>query len=476
MKRKKVGKKFIDGMQEKALFRQLKRRPRFGRPSRRIYKPAYDGDGDGFIMNPATGKDDLPFAQGDKRPRPKKASLGEFSPSPGKSKPREPRFEQMTPGAGGSGRRPPRLPRPATPPDPDRFPNEFTDSDGYVYLKDGKAIKIGDQWINGENTMGIVPVPPDIPLSLREWNGLPVTLRDELSAMVDDQRDNDTEFYEELKKMSRREWLDMVEKDFMMAQRKENEKDLRRRRRSFDLNAGDASGSEETDADSDDPMSEMRNMVDEAMDSPSSGREFDLTEYAKTFLALWRNSREANKQNPNYWHKEAGRLTENELYSLIDTALPAILALEDDAKIKFNVPRDKNLPNVIMRRLIRTQLEREMPAVAHRMDIYAAADVIAELLGYDSYYKENGIGGIIDASTIDAILDGRIRDLFNQGFSWDRRGDFAYLPIFQDEFDGSAPPLWIGDTLIESIPSSEVPLEPTNPNWRPYIEQFTPED
>jgi hypothetical protein len=69
-------KSFADDFEVKAIGKKLGRRGR--NAVRRIFKkPDFDGDGDGFITNPQTGRDDLPFVQAPSAPdvAPKKRSL-----------------------------------------------------------------------------------------------------------------------------------------------------------------------------------------------------------------------------------------------------------------------------------------------------------------------------------------------------------------------------------------------------------------
>ena len=475
MKRKKVGWKYRQMMEQKALRRPRLGRRKIGRNFRRIDKPNFDGDGDGFITNPATGRDDLPApssAMG-KRPRRTRARLGEFSPTEPKKRERRTRFEEMFPGAGGSGRKPPRKPKPATPPDPERFPDEIVTSDMWRYRRDKGAVRVGKQFVVSDRAKAIKPVPDGINVPRRYWNGLPLSVQEQIEDMFNGQKEQNSAFYREMREYSPRDWKTMIDREFLMRSRRRAE-NLAKNRNDPNYSALDDFYADIDQPAEDDDIAALGRMIDETMDSVSSGREFGLSEYFKTRMAMTRNSRRANRRNQNTGHEFASRLAEEEIYALADSIIPRVAILEQKAKERLGLGPDENLPPDLMLRIIKSTLPEEFPGMGASDDASAAIDYVAELFGYPGFWQTNIDD--YDPSTIEAILSGDIRRLFNDNFSWDERSDYAYLPNFEDDFDGSEPPAWITDLAVISDPSSEIPLSPDDPDWRPYVEEIELED
>ena len=132
---------------------------------RKKFKPSsYDGDGDGFTMNPRTGKDDLPYTpvirpQTPSQPRPVRRYVLQ-------RKPKRPNatYDKIKANEGSF---PKRVDNPAM---------------AGTYIRDIAATQIGDTWIPGIDLQRIETVPTEIgDMPLREWNGLPTSFKEIVS-------------------------------------------------------------------------------------------------------------------------------------------------------------------------------------------------------------------------------------------------------------------------------------------------------
>lgn len=153
-------------IEEKGLFKPG-RRPSF----RKLFKkPSFDGDKDGFIMNPTTGKDDLPF------------NNPKVIETPVRVRPRAKRpdatYDKIKKTEG-------------------KFPKRIDISPDEFLVRDIAAVKVGDTWVPGRDISRLDQVPPTMPeMPLRTWNGLPPLFQEALVSLARTENDATPEFWD----------------------------------------------------------------------------------------------------------------------------------------------------------------------------------------------------------------------------------------------------------------------------------------
>lgn len=439
---------------------------RIGRRARnivrgRIDKPEYDGDNDGFVTNPMTGRDDLPFASVPQASGPRRKP-GRWTPPPTKSRPTEPTFEQMSgetprgrrPASGGGDNKPPRLPKPATPPEEPRFPKKITvDAAEEVYERDDSAMKIGDTWIAGGATSKIKPVPPGLDLSLRQWNGLSQRTQEILEEMV-----SDPEIRDEMSKKTRADWEQAI-RGLTQPQRRLMEYSLKNRlsdqfdesdMMNYILELDDVVLSEEDE--------EARQLIGNAFFGSSAGRDEEFDDMVKAQLAKYRHRRERQKANPSHGLEWAPRLEDDELYEVADAATISTVRSVDRAIKTMELARDSQLPNDLFRRIALSNIQKLLPGVATADDASMILDMIAFRLGYPVQYMQWIADGDVPEEELELLMSGGLAKAIEELQNLDPESPELW-------------PSWVRGTTIEPDVAKDVPDPSNDPDYRPYRRQ-----
>lgn len=459
--RGKVGLFYKNSVEEKSIgMSRISRRMR-NVVRGRLGKPEFDGDGDGFVTNPMTGRDELPFNSMPQASAPRRKP-GRWTPPPTKSRPTEPTFEQMSgetprgrrPASGGGENKPPRLPKPATPPEEPRFPKKITvDAAEEVYERDDSAMKIGDTWIAGSATSKIKPVPPGLDLSLRQWNGLSQRTQEILEEMV-----SDPEIRDEMSKKSRAEWEQAI-RGLTQPQRRLMEYSLKNRL-SDQFDESDMMNYilELDDLNLNDEDEEARQLIGSAFFGSSAGRDEEFDEMVKAQLAKYRHRRERQKSNPSHGLEWAPRLEDDELYEVADAATISTVRSVDRAIKTMELARDSQLPNDLFRRIALSNIQKLLPGVATADDEAMILDMIAFRLGYPVQYMQWIADGNIPEEELELLMSGGLAKAIEELQNLDPESPELW-------------PSWVRGTTIEPDVAKDVPDPSNDPDYRPYKRQ-----
>lgn len=427
---------------------------RFGSSRRLLNKPEFDGDGDGFITNPATGRDDLPAPT---------ASRGNRRPNwmdPNRMTP--PTFEQMSgetprgrrPSAGDGGSKPPRLPKPATPPEEPKYPKKImVDAAEEVYERDEQAMKIGDTWVAGISRSRIKPVPDGLDLSLRQWNGLSQRTQEILEDMV-----SDPEIRDEMKKKSRADWEQAI-RGLTQPQRRLMEYSLKNRL-SDEFDESDMMNYilELDNLNLNDEDEEARQLIGSAFFGSSAGRDDEFDDLVKAQLAKYRHRRERQKANPSHGLEWAPRLEDDELYEVADAATISTIRAIDRAIKEMQLARDTQLPNDLFERIAMSNIRKFLPGIATDDDAAMILDMIAFRLGYPTHYMKWVADDVVPEQELELLMTGQLAKAIEELESLDPESPELW-------------PSWVRGTTIEPDVAKDVPDPSNDPDYRPYRRQ-----
>lgn len=424
--------------------RSRPKRGRIGRARKRIEKPDYDGDGDGFVMNPLTGQDDLPAP-----PKPPQAITPEqnaslrkrFAVKPGSRKNKsKPSFKwkptQPEPVIMSAPRNDP-FDGPDEIPNPDIVPDPVS---GQSWLRDDGARLVGGDWIPGKDTDRLEIVPSEIGAPLREWNGMPTTAK-----RIMEQLGPPSEVAGSSNADQWRAFLAQAARNAMFG---------------FRATASDAEMPEELTPDMflEDPWGMFRGAL-----RPSTRFQYDY----------WRELRNRRKANPNVDLVEGARLSDQEMWFWAGMVLTRVRAdLDEIAEQPGFDPQQGHSYDDVWE-VVSNAVTNEAPGVASQIDEQLVMGIVFDLLGTDDsgepmFINMREFGDMDEEDLIEA------ETAFQQDFDPSQlRPEWSSIRPGDPRWD-DLPPWYRALSTAYGYPGyvapPEVPNDRRNPNYRPYTE------
>lgn len=464
----------FDSIEEKGLgkfFRGI--RPNRLKPRKFTPKPMWDGDGDGKITNPLTGRDDLPFnvaqtvmpatpaAKLPKAANPKRTLLSRMLDKKKKKPSRMDILNFSKPKIEGGV------------PDKPKFPTKIFDPrTRSAWVRDEFAEKVGDTWVRGDDVRALSRVPVGINMSLRQWNGLSLAERRDLSLTVEDKMDG-TGLSSQPKTIA--EW----------------EKFLNRRTHRLldaffpDIRERFARG-ENISVDSISPSS-----YDDAMDRLLNSREIDFPDdndfsYMSGLMSPLQKFRydsrkyvrQRNIDDPNINHGNAPMLTEREYWHANASHLMNVL--EGLSNQRARQGSDLSIKQVAT--AIDDSIEEDkFGTLWGPREMNNIENSIFDLLGYGHGRSDAALKGYFDRLVRDADLSEEygeqgpvptaeeMMDLINIGFSKEYADTIYGKQLFQEMSEPKNPLYDDVMGIIEAPPEGLLPKSFDDPDFKPYL-------
>lgn len=391
---------------EKGLFKPG-RRPSF----RKLFKkPSFDGDKDGFIMNPKTGKDDLPF------------NPPTVVETPVRVRPRAKRpdatYDKVKKNEG-------------------KFPKRIDIGPDEFLVRDIAAVKVGDTWVPGRDIAYLDQVPPTMPeMPLRTWNGLPPLFQEALVSLARTETDATPEFWDR----AVRAMLSVGETDIDQPT--------------------DGIGHRLSEALTD---SELRDKPFKF--SPEVEQYINMIGEMRSTLA------ERQRANPNVNLDMGPRLTDQEFAATVSQAADEVqdrIEMAMDGKYPgIRASRAAGISPDDLEKIIHDSVRDSMPAIASTDDRATAVAVVRTA-------TSAGFGGNVDLETVLAdeidIWGPEIVDDIRRGISR-QDSSVSLLPRrdSNDEGEWYHNVLPFSDESYGLPSGVDVPNEPDDPDWVPYL-------
>jgi hypothetical protein len=485
-------------------------------------KSSYDGDGDGFIWNPLTGRDDLPFSP------PSVPGAGKLTPG---AKPQKTRNIL----SGITGRRKKQKPKRGNlfaKPDirktsntvraesfdfddedfalsfglgatkfPSRVPirtDDITNNlDGIPmeFIRDEFAQKLGDYWVAGRDVSSISPVPSNVPFSLRQWNGLSLEERHAILQEYKNQEAEkrllagifDTQDDEELEKLAGKK--PRLPKNSKQAQEYLNQRTHRKLAAIFPhLRDGlDADGKPISAPAPGEPLIASMDDIREFLKNTPNSRKFstsDNFDYASDLLSpldkfrLQSNAftRERHLENPNRNHGYAPFLSDRELWSMAASNVMNIATkLDEMGDARGSEPT----PGQILK-LIEEEVMKNLRGLVVPTDYQMMGNLLVGILKPDGDTDEEFIKDIAELSRdkpAEQVVE-EIRVALAAGFNKDYAAEFVSMLDSGEEKSGKfrdINPLYEQILERDYAMPDDLPNATNDPDFRPYVHPFTAE-
>lgn len=458
--------------------------------AKRRPKSTFDGDGDGFIWNPTTGRDDLPFSapsapnsaidgsaqrrlimsqwMGRKKQRPQRSDI--FKPKQGMP------ISRMDASSG----------------DDDAIGNQFDEliklnfgaaaskyspvfkHEARYWARDANAQLLGNTWVRSDDLVTIQPVPDGLEdyISLRQWNGLDRNSQRTVKNMINAAKANPNSSAAKAMGKSPRQ-MDAILNRLAHA--------------SFAaLFSRSDDGSISIDADN---FNERRQFN---LDRVRDAANFDymverFSPYMRFKIQQHFWMRDRNLENPSYGLGRTGFLSDREFAQAVSSmTVQTIRAINEQYE---GISYDE-LEYEQVREILNELLYREGDTIARWRDFPIVADAVEDLLGVgvgrdpqrlEQWLREGaelelaqGWDEDEDAQRV-AFEVAKALETIKAGFDRDvqlgAESDwFLQNPAYGALDDGSLSLLY--KTNIESPPDN-LPYDPTDPDWRPYIDPIS---
>ena len=489
-------------------------------------KSSYDGDGDGFIWNPLSGRDDLPFNA------PKIPGAGGTTPG---AKPQK--MRTVLARIAGKKRQKPKRENLFAKPDIRKTSNivraesfDFEDEDfalnfglgatkfpsrvpivdsidfrGFVqnpyWVRDEFAQKLGDYWIAGRDVPGIRPVPSIVPFSLRQWNGLHSAERHAILDFYkrEDSKKRllsavfDTEDDEEIEKLAGKK--PRLPKNPKQAQEYLNQRTHRKLAAIFPhLRDGlDADGKPIRAPAPGEPLIASMDDIKEFLKNTPSPRKFstsDNFDYVLDLLAPIDKfaiqahffQRDRNLENPNRNHGYAPFLSDREFWDFVSINIGSILGKAEEENPGLSMDR---LTRDKIDKHVNRELESNVRQLPVANDVFAINRAIYSLLFPSSDKEaEDDIRDIAEYNgeqekPIEEKI-AEIRVAIASGFNKDYAELYMATALSPDEKDTETKkdlnPLYEQFLDAEAPMPADMPNATNDPDFRPYVHPMQAEN
>jgi hypothetical protein len=331
--------------------------------------------------------------------------------------------------------------------DSSEFPSKVSTPDG-EYRRDDAARNVGGQWLSANDKKRLLPVPANVNLSLRRWNGLSSRTREQLNSMMTEMPMEDLK---DIGGRSKDEWEEIVS-GFTAPQKKLVQYFMKNRpRKEFDPN---------------DIMSfamELDNLGITDSEQPASTEEDKTMSFPMaTRLEAWKASRKKQEMNPSYNLLLAPRLSEAELDEWTDAAAVGVATSLREATEVLELSMNDKLPDNLLDRIARRYLTEQEPPAASFDDFEMAVDMVKHKFGYPISIESMIEDGTIGDKEQDMILSGKLVEMM-------QIGDLAAVePKVRKLVFSLMEMLGVRKDVPEQVPN-----DTASANFRPYISPST---